>query len=158
MTIQRNHIFYFFPMIFCFSLFFFSIYVSVHHLQGRPGCSVLRGVDQQSASQLWRGDGKSHLWRVASLQGLRCDFWWPKNHLFFFVLFLVWEFLKVSSIFGRFHQFHPMNFQACPWREPQVGCRGDGKSNQNKDTQVDFILTTPTFNWLVSNKLLFFIW
>lgn len=58
---------------------------------------------------------------------------------------------KKSSIFGRFHQFHPMDFQACPWREPQVGCRGEGNSNQNKDTQVDFILTTPTFSWLVSN-------
>ena len=40
-------------------------------LQGRHGCLVLRGADQQSALQLWQVDGKSHLWHVASLQGLR---------------------------------------------------------------------------------------
>ena len=73
-------------------------------LQGRHGCLVQRGADQQSALQLWQVDGKSHLWHVASLQGLGCDFWWPKNCIFFVLFFGlgIFEGEKVLRFFSFF--------------------------------------------------------
>ena len=145
----KNTYFLVFPMIFLFL----------------TRCLVLRGADQQSALQLWQVDGKSHLWCVASLQGLGCDFW-PKNHLFFFVLFFwfgnFWRW-KGSEVFQYFFlkkrspAFSGGFISFIPWISRHVrgvsrkSAAEAGKSNQNKDTQVDFILTTPTFSWLVSN-------